>query len=198
MKESEEKFRKAFYTSPDSININRMSDGMFVSMNEGFSRITGYTEKEIIGRTSVELNIWANPEDRQKLLDGLKKEGEVKNLDAAYRMKNGELRYGLMSASVIHLQGVPHILSITRDITDRRRAEEKLRESQELLSAVFDHVQAGIVLVDAATHRIVNANRMAAEMCGVIKGGNGRKVLPSIHLPRFCRSLSDHRRPSDG
>ena len=169
VKESEEKFRKAFYTSPDSININRLSDGTFISINEGFSRITGYTEKEIIGRTSVELNVWANPEDRQKLLDGLKKDGEVKNLDAAYRMKNGDIRYGLMSATVIHLQGEPHILSITRDITDRRHDEEKLRDSQELLSAVFDHIQAGIVLVDSATHMIVNANRMAGEMCGVKK-----------------------------
>jgi two-component system, cell cycle sensor histidine kinase and response regulator CckA len=185
LKESEEKFRKAFYTSPDSININRMSDGMFISMNEGFCRITGYTEKEISGRTSVELNIWANPQDRQKLLDGLEKEGEVRNLDAAYRMKNGELRYGLMSASVIHLLGEPHILSITRDITERRRAEEKLRESQELLSAVFDHVQAGIVLVDATTHRIVNANRTAAEMCGVTKEEMVGKMCHRYICPDF-------------
>jgi two-component system, cell cycle sensor histidine kinase and response regulator CckA len=185
LKESEEKFRKAFYTSPDSININRMPDGMFVSINEGFCRITGYTEQEITGKTSLELNVWANPEDRQKLLEGLKKEGEVRNLDAAYRMKNGDIRYGLMSATVLQLQGEPHILSITRDITERRRAEEKLRESQEMLSAVFDHVQAGIVLVDAATHTVVNANRMAAEMCGVTKETMSGKLCHRYICPDY-------------
>ncbi len=167
LKESEEKFRKAFYTSPDFININRMSDGKYISINEGFSRITGYAEKEIIGRTPVDLNIWVHPEDKQKLLNGLKEHGQVRNLEAAFRMKNGDIWYGLMSASMIHLQGEPHVISIVRDITDRRREEEKLRVSQELLSAVFDHVQAGIVLVDSTDHTIVSANRMAAGMCGV-------------------------------
>jgi two-component system, cell cycle sensor histidine kinase and response regulator CckA len=169
LKESEEKFRKAFYTSPDSININRLADGMYVSINEGFSRITGYSEADTIGRTSVELNIWANPEDRRKLVAGLKTAGEVNNLDAAFRMKNGQIRYGLMSAAMIDLQGTPHILSITRDITDRRQEEERLRESTELVSAIFEHVQAGIFLIDSATHTIVNANRMAVEMCGTAK-----------------------------
>ena len=169
LRESEETFRKAFYTSPDAININRLSDGLFVSVNEGFARITGYSEAETIGRSSMELNIWANPEDRDKLVAGLRKEGVVRNLDAAYRMKNGDIRYGLMSAVVIELNGVPHILSITRDITERKHEEQKLRESTELISAIFDHVQAGIFLIDSTHHRIVNANRMAAEMCGAAK-----------------------------
>jgi two-component system, cell cycle sensor histidine kinase and response regulator CckA len=169
LRESEETFRKAFYTSPDSININRMSDGMFVSVNEGFSRTTGYSEAETVGRTSAELNVWDNPEDRNKLLEGLKREGVVRNLDAAFRMKSGDIRYGLMSAAVIELKGVPHILSIARDITDRKQKEELLRESAEFISAIFEHVQAGIFLIDPAAHTIVNANRMAAEMCGAAK-----------------------------
>lgn len=169
LRESEETFRKAFYTSPDSININRLSDGLYVSVNEGFTRVTGYSEAETIGRTSVELNIWVNPEDRRKLADGLKNEGVVRNLDAAFRMKNGEIRYGLMSAAVIELKGVPHILSIARDITDRKREEERLKESAEFISAIFEHVQSGIFLIDSGSHTIVNANRMATEMCGVTK-----------------------------
>jgi len=169
LKESEERFRKAYYTSPDSNSINRMADGMFVSINEGFTRNTGYTDEDVAGKTSVELNIWANPEDRQKLVEGLKNEGEVKNLDATFRIKNGQIRYGLMSAAVIDLRGTPHILSITRDITDRRQEEKKLKESTGLISAIFEHVEAGIVLIDSATHTIVNANRMAVEMCGATK-----------------------------
>ena len=169
LRESEEKFRKAFYTSPDSININRMADGMYVSINDGFTRITGYRESDVIGKTVVEANVWANPEDRHRLVEGLKKQGEVKNLEAAFRMKDGAIRYGLMSACLIDLGGIPHILSITRDITERKIEEEKLRESMELFTAVFEHVQAGIVLIDSQSHRIANVNRMAAQMCGLTR-----------------------------
>ena len=86
---SEEKFRKAFYTSPDSININRLDDGMYVSINPGFTRIMGYTEEEIIGKTSIECNVWENAEDRKRLVAGLGKDGVVTNLEAAFRAKSG-------------------------------------------------------------------------------------------------------------
>ena len=146
--QSEEKFRKAFYTSPDSVNINRLADGMYVSINPGFTRITGYTEEDIIGKTSIEYNIWANAEDRQRLVDGLRKDGEVTNLEACFRMKSGDIRYGLMSASMIDLDGVPHILSITRDITERKRAEEALRESEEKYRLLADNADDVIFVLD--------------------------------------------------
>ncbi|PIS28899.1 MAG: hypothetical protein COT43_05280, partial [Candidatus Marinimicrobia bacterium CG08_land_8_20_14_0_20_45_22] len=131
--DSEEKFRKAFMTTPDSININRMEDGLYVSINKGFTRIMGYTEEEVIGKTSVEMHIWDDPEDRKKLVEGLKENGFVENLEARFRAKNGEIRYGMMSASVTELNGIKHILSITRDISERKQAEEALRKSQEQL-----------------------------------------------------------------
>ena len=146
--QSEEKFRKAFYTSPDSVNINRLADGMYVSINPGFTRITGYTEEDIIGKTSIEYNIWANAEDRQRLVDGLRKDGEVTNLEACFRMKSGDIRYGLMSASMIDLDGVPHILSITRDITERKRAEEALRENEEKYRLLADNADDVIFVLD--------------------------------------------------
>jgi signal transduction histidine kinase/ActR/RegA family two-component response regulator len=85
----------------------------------------GYTEEDIIGKTSIEFNIWANIEDRQKMVAGLRKDGEVTNLEAAFRTKGDNIVYGLMSSSVIDLDGVPHIFSITRDITKRKRDEEE-------------------------------------------------------------------------
>ncbi|OGP68905.1 MAG: hypothetical protein A2W27_07065 [Deltaproteobacteria bacterium RBG_16_44_11] len=133
LRQSEEKFRKAFYTSPDSMAISRLEDGMYISINPGFTRGTKYTEKDIIGKTSIEFNIWDNVEDRQRLVAKLKKDGEVINLEATFRRKNGEIRYGLVSASVIDLNGVPHLLSITRDITERKRVEEEKRKLEERL-----------------------------------------------------------------
>ncbi|MEI6135725.1 MAG: PAS domain S-box protein, partial [Desulfomonile sp.] len=133
---SEEKFSKAFFLSPDAIAINRLVDGVYVSVNEGFKQILGFAEDEVIGKAALELNIWDNPEDRNRLIEALQAEGKVANLEARFRTKDGDTRYGLMSASIIQLRGVEHILNVTRDITERVRAEEE-RESlrSQLLQA---------------------------------------------------------------
>jgi PAS domain S-box-containing protein len=159
--ESEEKFRKAFYTSPDSVNINRLEDGLYVSINPGFTRITGYTEEEIIGRTSGEYGIWVRMEDRQRLVAGLKRDGMVSNLEADFRMKSGEIRHGLMSASIIDLKGVPHILNITRDITDRKRAERALRESEEKYRLVVENAEEAILIAQDGMLKYVNPATLA-------------------------------------
>jgi PAS domain S-box-containing protein len=148
-KESEEKYRQTFFISPDSVNINRLEDGMYVSINAGFTKIMGFTESEIIGKTSLELDIWVNPEDRKKLVEGLKKDAIVQNLEARFRKKNGEIRFGLMSASILELGGVPHIISITRDITERKQAEEALQKSESKLRAIFTAMPDVILVVDA-------------------------------------------------
>ncbi|MBT3382654.1 MAG: PAS domain S-box protein [Prolixibacteraceae bacterium] len=133
MKNSEEKFRKAFVTSPDSININRLDDGLYVEINKGFTQILGFTEDEVIGKTSLELNIWENLTDRNKLVSGLLKNGYVENFEAKFSTKKGEIKNGLMSAAVIELNRIPHILSITRDITERKMVEEELAKHREQL-----------------------------------------------------------------
>jgi PAS domain S-box-containing protein len=134
LRQSEEKFRAAFITSPDSININRLSDGMYISINQGFTRMMGYTEEDAIGKTSLELNIWVDVEDRNKLITGLKEFGKVENLEARFKAKDGSHRIGLMSATIINLNNVPHILSVTRDITEVKKLQLELFQSQKMLS----------------------------------------------------------------
>jgi len=137
LKESEEKFRKAFMTSPDCVNINRLKDGMYVLLSPGFTAILGYTEDEIIGKTSIEKSIWYNIADRTRWVDELNQKGEVRNFEAQFRAKNGQLVYGLVSAAIIELAGVKHVISITRDITERKLAELVLKESEEKFRNIF-------------------------------------------------------------
>lgn len=148
LKNSEEKFRKAFITSPDSININRLKDGLYVDVNNGFSKIMGYTEDEIIGKTSVETNIWTDLSDRNKLVAGLQANGFVENLEAKFRAKGGEIKDGLMSATAIELNGEPHILSIVRDITERKQAEKKLNEVHRRLDDSIENMSDAFVFLD--------------------------------------------------
>lgn len=120
---SETKFSTAFRTSPDSININRLIDGLYIEINDGFTQLTDYTRDDVIGKTSLEIDIWVNPDDRKRLVKGLREEGIVNNLEAPFRCKNGEIKTCLMSARIIEINGEQCILSITRDISDRILAE---------------------------------------------------------------------------
>jgi PAS domain S-box-containing protein len=132
---SEEKFARAFKLSPDAVNINRLSDGVYIDINEGFTRAMGWTEEEVIGRSSLpgDLDIWCHAEDRRKLVDGLREHGEVLDLEASFRSKDGRVLIGLMSARVIEINGELCILSLTRDITERVKAEEERRQLEEKL-----------------------------------------------------------------
>ncbi|MBC8333543.1 MAG: GAF domain-containing protein, partial [Anaerolineae bacterium] len=133
LRDSEERFRTAFFTSPDAININRLSDGLYVDINEGFTAITGFTREDVFSKTSAEINIWANPADRDTLVEGLKRDGQVNNLEARFRMKDGTQITGLMSAKIIWLGSEAHILSVSRNIDALKQAEaEILKRSQEL------------------------------------------------------------------
>jgi len=124
---SETRYRTAFQTSIDSININRMSDGCFVDCNQAFLDIVGFERHEVIGRTSLELNVWANPRDRKNMVEILRQNHSCENLEAQFRKRNGELFWGQMSASVLEIDGVPCILSITRDISGAKVAEDEIR-----------------------------------------------------------------------
>ncbi len=138
LREIEERFRIAFQTSPDSVNINRLEDGLYVDVNEGFERITGFTREETIGRTSLEIDIWADPRDRERLVAELKEKGVVLNFEAPFRMKDGRIVTGLMSARIIDLNGVPHILSITRDIEHLKQMEAERRRLLKFLDESLD------------------------------------------------------------
>ncbi|NOZ62379.1 MAG: PAS domain S-box protein [Calditrichaeota bacterium] len=155
LRESEERFRLAFHTNPDSINLNRLEDGMYVDINEGFTEITGFTREDVIGKTSLEINIWADPRDRKRLVKALKKRGRVTNLEAKFRMKDGRVATGLMSACVIKLNDVAHLISITRNIEELKQLEKErenlfaeTEQARKLLSDVFERITDGVVALD--------------------------------------------------
>ncbi len=165
LKESEERFRLAFMTSPDSVNINRLSDGIYIDINHGFTEIMGYTREDCIGKSSLHLDIWDDPKDRARLVAGLKENGYVRNLEARFRTKDGTFRFGLMSARVLTLNGEPCILSVTRDITERKRAEEALRASEERHRTILQTALDGFWITDMQG-RLLEVNESYCRMSG--------------------------------
>ena len=138
LRESEQRFRTVFHTSPDAVNINKLK-GEFVEINEGFSILTGYTRADVIGVSSRDIGIWHISEDRKQIISDLNKTGCVDNFESQFRCKSGEVKPGLISARIINLNGENHILSITRDISkwkkveeDKKKLETQLQRAQKM------------------------------------------------------------------
>ena len=127
LKASEEKFSTAFKTSPYAITITRVKDGSFIEVNDAFTPITGFTHEEALSGSSVGFGLWADAEDRKRVIATLIDGRAVSGEEFLFRKKNGEIITGLFSARIISLNNEPCILSSINDISDRKRAEE-LRE----------------------------------------------------------------------
>ncbi|MBI3406130.1 MAG: PAS domain S-box protein [Acidobacteria bacterium] len=124
---SEEKFSMAFRASPDMISISRLSDGKEIEVNDSFLALSGYSREEVLGRTAQDLNMWVRPEDRVLFLAMLRQTNQVRDLEVPYRRRDGAFGTGLVSAEVIGIAGVPSLLTVTRDISVRKREEDALR-----------------------------------------------------------------------
>ena len=141
LRESEEKFSKAFRASPDAIAITRLKDGLFVDINDNYTSITGWTREEVINHTSKDIGIWAKAEDRVKMLKILKEKGSVQNEEFEFRIKSGEVRVWLFSGEIIEIGGDRCLITMTVDITERKRAEEALKQKMEELRIAYQKLK---------------------------------------------------------
>ncbi len=144
---SEEKFSKAFRSSPDPIIITTLSDGRFIEVNDSFLEIFGYSREEVIGFSTLELNVWVNVEDRASFRMLLQQQAVIRNQEVEFRIKCGSVRTVLLSAEIINLNGQECILCVMNDITERKRALNALWESQRQLRS------QNIVLVELARNQ---------------------------------------------
>lgn len=166
LRESEEKFRKAFNTSPDAVLISRIEDGKIVSTNEGFTKILGFTSKETEGLSTLDLDIWVDKHARKKFVSLLQEKGSVKDFSAKFRKKNKEIIEGLTSAAMIDINGFPHILSTTRDITEQKKAENALRESEEKFRKIFHQSPDAVLITNMTDGKIISVNEGFSKTMG--------------------------------
>jgi PAS domain S-box-containing protein len=140
---SEEKFYKAFHSSPDAILISRVRDGQLMEVNEGFTSITEYSRRETLGNSSINLHLWANVQDRASYIETLQAGSGVHDQEYDFRTKSGNIRKGVFSGEIINLGDEPHLLTIVRDVTERKTAEEALRESESRYRSLFENMLSG-------------------------------------------------------
>ena len=161
--ESEEKFSKLFRNSPDAITLTDLTNNALVDVNESYTRISGYSREETIGRTTVDLGL--NPNDRNKFITALKEKGRVLNFEAPFKTKAGAMIICSVSGELIELHGKPHLLGVVRDHTERKRTEEAVRESEERFRQVFEQGPLGVAILDL-DYRWVSVNPKLCEMLG--------------------------------
>ncbi|MDF0664732.1 MAG: PAS domain S-box protein [Nitrospira sp.] len=126
----EELFAKAFRLSPHPIGIIEMETGRCLGVNDACLEIFGFQRHEVIGKTTLMLGIWPDPQERVRLIDRLRAEGKVRNLEVSMRVRDGALRRFIISTDWITLRGNRCLLTIDNDITERKQAEEALHQKQ--------------------------------------------------------------------
>lgn len=162
--ESEEKFAKAFYASPDAIAITRMADGALVELNAGFERMIGIPLAQAIGRRPLDLGLWDKPV-LVRMLAELRANGRVTDFERVVHTPDGRVLTVMFSAERIDIAGVPHLLSVSRDVTEQRRAVQALAASERKYRGLYEAAQDGIAIL-SPDGVLVDANPVLCLACG--------------------------------
>jgi PAS domain S-box-containing protein len=129
---SEHKFRAAFDLSPITIALTTYPEGVYLEVNQSFIETFGYAREEIIGRSTTELNIWANPDDRSHFLQEMQNKKHINRLETEMRVKNGGLMHVLFSGGILEVDGRQCLLSVTMDVSEQKELEGMLVQSQKM------------------------------------------------------------------
>ncbi len=145
LKQSEEKFSRAFHASPVVFAITEAQGDRFLEVNSTFEEVTGYSRAEVIGRTTMELGLYASPARYYELRQKIEKTRSLRNEEVDFLARGGKLIVSLLSADLVDIKGTWCILSVVRDITDVRSAESALRESQRKLNLHLEQSMLGVI-----------------------------------------------------
>jgi|GEM_PF-6840544 len=127
LRKSENKFVKAFQYGPQIVTISRLDDGVYLNVNDSFIETLKFSEEEVVGRSALELGIWTDPKQREDIVAHLNQHCPLRNCEVAFTAKNGNIIDCLCSFDIIEIEDRKCLLSISNDITDRKKAEEALK-----------------------------------------------------------------------
>jgi PAS domain S-box-containing protein len=148
---------------PDAVTLTRLDDGRFIEINTEFERLSGHPRSDLLFKTSIDAGLWAEPKRRETIRRELKQNERIQCVEGEMIHRDGSSRYCMLSGQVIHLGNQDCLLTIIKDITERRRLENDLISSQEILSDIFENMQDVYYRFDV-NDRLVLASRSALKM----------------------------------
>lgn len=163
---SEARFSGAFHASLDYITISYLDTGELIDVNEAFETTTGWPRDEAIGRTTLELGIWVNAEERKTAVDILQRDGVLREYPMHIVARNGDHVDALLNGSIIRVGNRPLLLGVVRDIRKQKAAEQVLRESEARLSRIVHYSPVALAITDVETGVLVDVNRAWQEFLG--------------------------------
>ncbi|MFZ0320616.1 MAG: PAS domain S-box protein, partial [Candidatus Sulfotelmatobacter sp.] len=193
LKKSEEKFSKAFRLSPVAITITTIQRPHYVEVNEAFERMTGWRRHEAVGRQPLDTGIWVNPAGREALIKRLLAEGCIRNIEVNIRRKDGEIRVGLGTAELIELHGEPCAITAFSDVTERKQAQQELRDAKEFSDNLIQ--TANVMILGLDTEGNVNLlNGAGEEITGYsfseLKGTSWSRLVPRDRFPQVWEEFN--------
>lgn len=165
LRRSEQKFKLFFQSSPDAISINRYSDEVFVEVNESFLNETQYTREELLGKSLMDFNLWVSNKDLLFFINEINENKEVSNMETQFRKKDGEILNTLISASISNIEGVPHIITIARNINEIKRVRKVLEDSESRYRRIVEKSHSSIIIINE-NYQIVYANKRTSDLFG--------------------------------
>ena len=181
LRESEERFRGIFEHSPITIVVASVPEGRFIAANESASRMFGYDREQVIGRTTEELDLWFDLEDRRRYVETLQRDGRVDAFETTMRKRNGEAINVLFSTAIMNADGAGTTSLVTvLDITGRKRAEQAIRQFR----AALDQSTDAVYLIDPATGRFIDLNETAHARLGYTREEHLALTLADIETER--------------
>ena len=190
LKESQEMFSLAFLNSPTMILLSTLKEGRIIEANDMYRRVSGYSRKELIGHSTLELNIWENPEQRKSIIEKLKQKEAISNIDVKIRTKAGDIRLVSMSLAKITLKDEPCLISIAVDITERKRVEEELEKEREEISLILDSSHA-LILYKDKEGKFLRVNKAFAEALNMPAEDFVGKTVFDLYSADIAQSMTD-------
>ncbi len=199
-RESQEYFTKSFHASPALMLLTDLGSGRIIETNHAFLAAAGFARDEVVGRTTLELNLWYHAEERERVVARIRAEGKVHGYETTFRNKGGAPRYVFLNADVFELGGRPVLLITALDFTERRRREREqaalYRISAAALDAtdrvvLFQRVHAIIGEILSAETFFIAAYDAARDEVSFPLWSNAR--YPAVPAPRpLGRNLTDY------
>jgi diguanylate cyclase (GGDEF)-like protein/PAS domain S-box-containing protein len=153
---SEEKLSKISHASAEWMAITTLEEGRFIEVNDAYLNAIGYRREEVIGRTVEDMHVFVNPGDRDEAVERIKRHGVFSDFEVGYRARTGRVRTMLWSAERIDVNGVNCIINVGWDITERKRVEAALRESEEKFRTLAEKSLAGVYIIQDDKFSYVN------------------------------------------
>jgi PAS domain S-box-containing protein len=206
LRESEEKFQKAFYHSPVAMSITDLESRMFIDVNAKFLELSGKTRQEIVGHDGREIDVWADPQKGEEYFEQIKAGDLGKNYYAEMKAQNGKILKFLISGEFIDFSGRKCLLSSAFDITQRVEMEEKVKNSEAKYRDLFENNNDAIYVHELNQDepgRFIEVNPKAQSMLGYSREEllkmTMHEITPKEHLrqlPEIGRQLKEKGRVS--